>query len=209
MTSNDPPGPADRRLFAAATARNREPILAVLHRVLPPRGLVLEVASGTGEHAAWFAPRLPHLIWQPSDLDATARASITAHAVEAVAANLLPPITLDSAAADWPIEAADAVVCINMIHIAPWRACRGLIAGAGRLLGRGGVLYLYGPFRRDGRHTAPSNEAFDRSLRMQDPEWGVRNLGEVATLAAEHGFALEETVAMPANNLSVVFRKAA
>jgi SAM-dependent methyltransferase len=200
--------PADQRLYAPATARNREPILAVLRRVLPPQGLVLEVASGSGEHAAYFAAALPALRWQPSDPDARAHASIAAHRDAAATPNLLPPLVLDAEASAWPIEDADAVICINMIHIAPWSAAEGLIAGAARILPPGGVLYLYGPFKLEGRHTADSNRDFDGWLRAQDPAWGVRDLADVTDLAARHGFKLIETVPMPANNLSVVFRRA-
>lgn len=192
-----------------ATARNRDPILAVLERVLPPSGTVLEVASGSGEHAAHFAPSLPHLVWQPSDPEPRHRDSITAWATRAAVPNLRPPLDLDTCTGEWPaaVAAVDAVVCINMIHIAPWDACAGLMRGAGNILGPGGVLFLYGPFKEGGRHTAPSNAAFDESLRGQDPGWGVRDLGAVAAEAAVHGMALVETVEMPANNLSVVFAK--
>ena len=195
----------DRRLHAPATVRNRDAILAVLRAHLPARGLVLELASGSGEHAAHFAAALPDLVFQPSDPDDAARASIDAWAAAAGSANLRPALALDATAARWPIAAADAVLCINMIHIAPWRAAEGLIAGAARVLSRGGVLYLYGPFKRDGAHTAPSNQAFDASLRGQNPEWGVRDLEAVAALAARAGFAPPQIVPMPANNLSVIF----
>jgi len=195
----------DPRLHAPAVARNREPILAVLRRVLPPAGLVLEVASGSGEHAAFFAAALPLLTWQPSDPDPRARASIAAF--RDAGAGLLPPLDLDVTATAWPAARVAAVVCINMIHIAPWSACEGLVAGAARALSPGGVLYLYGPYR-EGRHTAPSNEAFDADLRARDPRWGVRDLGEVTVLARRHGFVHQETVTMPANNRSVVFRRA-
>jgi len=198
----------DPRLYAPAVARNRAPILAVLRRVLPAQGLVLEIASGSGEHAAFFAAGLPHLAWQPSDPDPRARASIAGFCDEAHLPNLLPPLTLDAAAVDWPVERADAICCINMIHIAPWSACEGLVAGAARLLPADGVLFLYGPYREAGRHTAPSNAAFDADLRAQDPRWGVRDLEAVAALAARHGLAHVETVTMPANNRSVVFRRA-
>jgi SAM-dependent methyltransferase len=195
----------DNALTAPAVARNRDPILAVLREVLPAAGTVLEVASGTGEHAAHFAAALPHLVWQPSDPDEHARRSIAAHAARVELPNLLPPLELDAAAAVWPVTRADAVVSINMIHIAPWRAAEGLIAGAARLLPPGGPLYLYGPYRQHGRHTAPSNAAFDDSLRARDPDWGVRDLEEVVELAGRHGLSLQRTVAMPANNLSVIF----
>jgi SAM-dependent methyltransferase len=198
---------SDRRIFRPHVARNREPILDVLKRVLPPRGLVLEVASGSGEHAAYFAKALPDLSWQPTDPDAEALASIVAHRASAGAPNLLSPLQLDVTAPQWPVTRADAILCNNMIHIAPWTACEGLIAGAARLLPAGGVLYLYGPYKIDGRHTAPSNQAFDDDLRARNPLWGIRDLADVAALAARHGFALAETVPMPANNLSVVFRR--
>ena len=193
---------------APAAARNREPILAVLREVLPATGVVLEIASGSGEHAMWFAQALPGIEWQPSDGDDGARASIAAWRAQAGLANLRAPVALDAAAPEtWPVARADAVVCINMIHIAPWAAAEGLFAGAARVLPAGGVLFLYGPYREGGRHTAPSNEAFDADLRRRNPEWGVRDLDAVTALAARHGFALARRVAMPANNLSVVFVK--
>lgn len=192
---------------APAVARNRDPILAVLRRFLPSRGTVLEIASGTGEHAVYFARHLPHLIWQPTDPDADALASILAHRSAANLPNLHAPARLDVTASDWPISQADAVVAINMIHISPWTAAQGLMAGAARLLPAGGLLYLYGPFKENGIHTAPSNAAFDASLRARDPQWGVRDIDDVVTLAAEHGFDFIERVAMPANNLSLVFRR--
>lgn len=206
MASDPPPENADPRLYYPHVARNRDPILAVLPRVLPKAGLVLEVASGSGEQAVYFAQNLPSLSWQPSDLDPRALASITAHRTVAALPNLLPPLRLDTAAPAWPVDRAEALVAINMIHIAPWPASEGLFAGARRLLGSGGVIYLYGPYRVDGRHTAPSNAAFDDDLHARDPQWGIRDLAEVTALAARHGFALVETVTMPANNLSVVFR---
>ena len=186
-----------------ATARNRDPILAVLGRVLPASGTGLEVASGSGEHAAYFAPRLPHLVWQPSDPEPQHRDSIAAWAARAAVPNPRPPLDLDTCTGAWPAAAA-AVVCINMIHIAPWAAAEGLMAGAGALLPAGAPLYIYGPFRRDGRHTAPSNAAFDRSLRAENPDWGVRDLEAVTELGEHHGFTLAEVVEMPANNLSVI-----
>jgi SAM-dependent methyltransferase len=197
---------SDPRLYYPPVARNREPILDVLRRVLPPHGLVLEVASGSGEHAAYMAKRLPSLFWQPTDPDPAALASIAAHRTAADVPNLLAPLRLDAISEQWPVEQADALVCINMIHITPWAASEGLMAGAGRVLRAGGVVYLYGPYRIDGRHTAPSNQEFDAWLRTQNAEWGVRDLADVTNLAARHGFALTETVAMPANNLSVIFR---
>lgn len=196
-------------LTSPSVARNRTPILEVLRRVLPARGTVLEIASGTGEHAVYIAAALPHLTWQPSDRDPDALASIATHRTAAQLPNLLPPLTLDATAPSWPVTQADAMVSINMIHIAPWSAAEGLMAGAERLLGSGAPLYLYGPFREDGRHTAPSNSAFDESLRASNRDWGVRDLGEVVGLASRHGLALVERIAMPANNLSVVFRRRA
>jgi SAM-dependent methyltransferase len=198
---------SDPRLYHAHVARNREPILEVLRRVLPPQGLVVEVASGSGEHAATFAKALPGVFWQPTDVDSRALASIAAYRTAAGAANLLAPLRLDVTAEEWPVERADALVCINMIHITPWAASEGLITGARRLLRAGGVLYLYGPYRIGGRHTAPSNQEFDAFLRGQNAEWGVRDLTDVTALAAHHGFAPGETVPMPANNLSVIFRR--
>ncbi|MCP5368660.1 MAG: DUF938 domain-containing protein [Hyphomicrobiales bacterium] len=195
------------KLHAEATRRNRDPILAVLRRVLPARGLVLEIAAGTGQHAAYFAPLFPDLAWQPTDADAAALPSIAAWAAEAAAPNLRPPRVLDVCAADWGVDRADAVYCCNMIHISPWRCTRGLMAGAGRVLAPGGVLVTYGPYKLDGRHTAPSNAAFDRALRAQDPDWGVRDLEHVAAEAAAHGLVHEQTVAMPNNNQTLIFRK--
>ncbi len=194
-------------LSAPAVARNRDPILAVLRRVLPARGNVLEIAGGTGEHAVHFAGALGGLIWQPTDRDPEARRSIAAWRDKARLPNLLEPLELDVTSAVWPVERADAVVCINMIHIAPWRCAEALMIGAARLLAPGGVLFLYGPYKEGGRHTAPSNAAFDASLRSRDPEWGVRDLDEVRAAAATHGLDFAERVAMPANNLSVVFRR--
>lgn len=193
---------------APAAARNRQPILEVLRPRLPARGLVLEVASGTGEHAVHFAAALPGLDFQPSDPDAAARASIDAWRADSGLPNLRPALALDAAAPAWPIEAADAILCCNMIHISPWASAVGLVGGAGRILPPGGLLYLYGPYRREGRHTAPSNEAFDADLKRRNPAWGVRDLEAVAALAAAAGLAGPEVVQMPANNLSVVFRKA-
>jgi len=200
-------GSFDDARHAPAAARNREPILAVLRDVLPAQGTVLEIASGTGQHAVHFAAALPRLSWQPTDPDTEARRSIAAHAARAGLPNLLSPLTLDASSALWPLTAADAIVSINMIHIAPWRAAEGLMAGAGRLLPPGAPLYLYGPFREQGRHTAPSNEAFDASLKARDLEWGVRDLDDVVALAQAHGLTFDRQVAMPANNLSIIFRR--
>jgi SAM-dependent methyltransferase len=198
---------SDPRQYRPHVARNREPILDVLKRVLPQRGLVLEIASGSGEHAAYFAQALPSLTWQPSDPDASALSSIAAHRDDVGLANLLAPLHLDVTAAAWPVGHADAILCCNMIHISPWAACEGLMAGAERTLSPGGILYLYGPYQIGGRHTAPSNREFDGYLRGQNPAWGIRDLDEVTALAKRHNFAPAETVAMPANNQSVIFRR--
>jgi SAM-dependent methyltransferase len=194
---------SDRR-HAPATQRNREPILAVLRRVLPATGLVVEIASGTGEHAAFFAAAFPGVAWQPTDVDPDALPSIASWC--GGVANARAPIVLD-VTRPWPLDRADAVVCINMLHISPWEAGEAMLRGAGRVLPPGGVLYLYGPYRRDGAHTAPSNAAFDATLRAQDPRWGVRDLETVVATAADAGLEHAETVEMPANNLSVVFRR--
>jgi SAM-dependent methyltransferase len=201
------PDTSDPRQYRAHVVRNREPILDVLRRVLPPHGLILEIASGSGEHAAYFAKALPALVWQPSDPDAQALASIASHRAAAGAANLLAPLRLDVTSDSWPIERAHAIVCCNMIHITPWSVSEGLMAGARRTLPPGGVLYLYGPYKVGGRHTAPSNEEFDLSLRAQNPEWGIKDLADVTALAGHHGLVLAETIPMPANNQSVIFRR--
>jgi len=172
---------------APAAERNRDAILEVLRRVLPEHGTVLEVASGTGQHAVHFASHLPHLVWQPSDLD---------------------PAALASGAA-WPVVAADAVVCINLVHIAPWEAALGLLRGCGALLGPGAPLVLYGPFRFGGAFLAESNRSFDRALRSQDPRWGVRDARDLEEAAARHGLGLAEESALPANNHCLVFRRGA
>jgi len=181
----------------------------VLKRVLPESGLVLEIASGTGQHVVHFAEAMPHLTWQPSDPDPDLRASIRAWIAQTGLSNVLALLELDVCHQPWPIGAADAVLCINMIHIAPWAATTALMAGTARFLPTTGVLVLYGPYRREGQHTAPSNEAFDRSLRPSNPDWGVRDLEAVAKAAASHGLTLHDVTTMPANNLCVVFRLAA
>jgi SAM-dependent methyltransferase len=200
---------SDPRQYRPHVARNRDAILDVLRRVLPPKGLVLEVASGSGEHAAYFAAALPALDWQPTDPDQEALASIAAHRANAGLPNLLVSLHLDVTAQEWPVGRAGAVICCNMIHIAPWAACEGLIAGAARVLTAGGLLYLYGPYKISGQHTAPTNQAFDEQLRAQNADWGIRDLEDVTALAIQHGFALAETVPMPANNFSVIFRRGA
>lgn len=194
----------ETRKHAPATLRNRDAIAAVLTGVLPATGLVLEIASGSGEHAAHFATAMPALAWQPSDPDPTALASIASWC--AGLDNVRPPIAIDAAAPDWPIERADAILCINMVHISPWEATTGLMAGAGKLLSTGAPLILYGPYRRAGMETAPSNEAFDASLRTRDPRWGLRDVEAVSEAAAAQGFALERVEEMPANNLILVYR---
>jgi SAM-dependent methyltransferase len=204
MTADAP----DLRRFAPSTARNREAILAVLKPQLPLSGLVLEVASGAGEHTAFFATACsPNLQFQPTDPDAASHASIDAWASALGLSNVRSALLLDASAQTWPIESADAVICINMIHISPWSATVGLIQGAGRVLPPGGLLYLYGPYRRQGQHTAMSNAAFDADLRSRNAEWGVRDLDAVAEVAAAHGFGAPLVEPMPANNLSVMFRR--
>jgi len=199
------------RQISPSVARNLAPIIEVLGPKLPREGLVLEIASGTGQHVVAFAQALPHLTFQPSDPNASARASIEAWRAEAGAENLLPPMNIDVMGEGWwtavdkPVA---ALIAINLIHISPWAATEGLFAGAGRLLAEGGLVYLYGAYKRDGRHTAPSNEAFDASLRRTDPAWGVRDMADVAAAAAKNGFHLEEIAPMPANNFSLFFRKA-
>ena len=190
-----------------AALRNREPIAAVLRETLPERGTVLEIASGTGEHGVHFAASFPALEWQPSDADPDARAIVAARVADAGLANLLPPIALDAASAVWPADRADAILCVNMVHISPWAATVGLMRGAGRLLPTGAPLILYGPYRQANVPTAPGNEVFDASLRARDPEWGLRRLEDVVAEAEANGLHLERTVAMPANNLTVVFRR--
>lgn len=195
------------RRFAPATVRNREPIAQVLAEVLPERGVVLEVASGTGEHAVHFARAFPRLIWQPSDPDEESLASIRAWRDEAGLTNLLEPLSLNAASEQWPIAATDAVLCINMVHISPWAATQGLMRSAGRLLCTGAPLILYGPYRRGDAPTAPSNEGFDASLKARNPEWGLRDLETVAAEAVAKGLVLERVEPMPANNLTLIFRK--
>lgn len=192
---------------APATLRNRDAIADVLEKVLPSSGTILEVASGTGEHIVHFAQRFPHLVWQPTDYSDLSLPSIAAWVADAGMTNVLPAVQLDASASIWPVKSADAILCINMIHISPWAATEGLLAGADRLLAAGAPLYLYGPFLRDGVETAPSNLAFDRSLKDRDVRWGLRNLADVSELAAQHGLTLDRVIEMPANNLSVIFRK--
>lgn len=211
--------PQDARQYAPATQRNSKPIIEVLLQVLPKSGTILEIASGTGEHAVFFAPKLSPRSWLPTDANPQLRASITAWAEHFGCYNLYPPLELDVREPVWAVEnpAFDclnrepivAIVNINMIHISPWSACLGLMAGAGRILPAAGILYLYGPFKQGGEHTAASNAAFDKSLRAQNPEWGVRNLDDVVAVASAQNLTLKQIYQMPANNLSVVFERSA
>lgn len=191
------------RKHAPATLRNREAIAAELAALLPQHGTVLEVASGSGEHAAFFAERFPALTFVPSDPDAAARESIASWC--AGLANVAPPLAIDAAAGDWPIAAADAVLCINMVHISPWAATLGLLDGTARLLPTGGPLILYGPYRRADAPTAPSNEAFDQSLKARDPRWGLRDVAEVTAAAEARGLRFARLVEMPANNIMLLY----
>ncbi len=207
----------DARQYAPAAERNRQPILAVLQRVLPQTGTILEIASGTGQHAAYFAPQLQPRHWFPSDCNPRAFESINAWRIDSGCQTLYSPIFLDVTVTPWLLEEGEhselnshpisGIVNINMIHIAPWSACLGLMAGAGRILPRTGILYLYGPFKREGEHTAPSNAAFDQSLRTSNPQWGVRDLEAVIEVAQAEGLQVKEVIEMPANNLSVIFEQ--
>jgi Protein of unknown function (DUF938) len=198
----------DAKRIAPAAARNRDAILAVLQRALPTKGNVLEIASGSGEHVVHFARALPQLYWQPSDCEPAALASIAAWAAEAGLPNIAMPIALDVLKGDWPVARADAILCINMIHIAPWAATLGVMSAAGTLLERGAPLYLYGPFREAEVPLAPSNADFDASLKSRNPDWGLRWVHEIAAIAKANGLSLDERIAMPANNLSLIFHKA-
>ena len=197
----------DKKRHAPAALRNREAIADVLALELPEAGLVLEVASGTGEHALYFAARFPSLTWQPSDPDPAALASIQAWRAEHERPNLLPAIELNGEDSDWALDHADAIFCANMIHIAPWQACEGLFAGAARLLENGAPLILYGPYLEDDVETAPSNLAFDESLKARNAQWGLRELSKVDAVAARNGFTRHARHTMPANNLTVVYRR--
>ena len=192
---------------APAAGRNREPIAAVLTEELPSSGLVVEVASGTGEHAVHFARTFPRLQWQPSDPDPAALESVAAWREAVRLPNLLPPIRLDASDPAWPVASADAVLCINMIHISPVAATVGLVTGAARLLAPGSPLVVYGPFFEQGVETAPSNLAFDASLQARDPEWGLRSVEWLDRVANEQGFRRSRRVAMPANNVTLVYRR--
>ncbi|NET70184.1 MAG: DUF938 domain-containing protein [Sphaerospermopsis sp. SIO1G2] len=204
---------SDDKQFAPATQRNREYILDILLQVLPLTGTVLEIASGTGEHAVFFAPHLKSRKWLPSDPNPISRDSITAWSQELKGDYLYAPLDINAQLPVWPVETEKitdspitAIVNINMIHISPWSACLGLMAGAGRILPPHGILYLYGPYKQNGQHTAPSNAAFDESLQLQNPEWGVRDLEDVVKVAQSEGLILQQVYQMPANNLSVVFK---
>jgi Protein of unknown function (DUF938) len=199
---------SDQRRYAPATERNREPILQVLKTIVPATGTVLEIASGSGQHSTFFAPHFPLVQWQPSDPDPECLASIASWQAAQPTPNLLPPLTLDAQYPDtWPITACDVMVCINMIHIAPWSATQGLLAGAQRILGPGGLLYLYGPFIQPEQPMAPSNQDFDAALRDQNPAWGIRDLTTVTDLARAHNLHRTTILTMPANNLSIIFCK--
>jgi hypothetical protein len=197
----------DNRRSAPATLRNREPILDVLRPLLPRAGLALEIASGTGQHGVHFARGLPQLTWQPSDPSREARQSIAGWVAAEGLANIRPPLDLDAAAEKWPIEHAVAVICINMTHISPWSSTVGLMRGAGRILASRAPLYLYGPYRRPRQQLEPSNAAFDLDLRTRNPQWGLRDLDDLTKCAHDYGLGLEQVIEMPANNISVVFRR--
>jgi hypothetical protein len=198
---------ADGKWFLPPSERNKGPILDVLSRVLPRRGVVLEIASGTGQHVVHFAKALPGLTWQPSDPDPELRESIALRVGEERLTNVSPPIDLDVTRVPWPLQTADAVVCINMIHCAPWSATLALLEGAKALLPTQHVLFLYGPYRRFGQHTSKNDEQFDSDLRAHNPEWGLRDLEAVSDVAGRAGFVLAEIAEMPANNFSLVFKR--
>jgi hypothetical protein len=207
MRCEDLGGLTDGRLLSPSAERNKGPIAEVLARVLPESGTVLEIASGTGQHTVHFARAMPNLTWQPSEPDAECLRSIAGWLATESPPNVNAPVHLDVGSHVWPVSSAAAIVCINMIHIAPWSATEALFRGSEQILSSGGILFLYGPYRRQGQHTSPSNEVFDRQLRARNPEWGVRNLEDAALLANAQSFELQDAYDMPANNLSVVFRK--
>ena len=219
--SETPPNPValenrgregDGRHFSPSAARTSGPLREVLEKVLAKSGIALEIGSGTGEHVVCFAKALPGLLWQPSDPDPASRASIEAWIAAEGLANIRVPVAIDTRLAIWGVEddaPFAAMISLNMIHIAPWQAALGLLAGAGRLLRQDGILYLYGPFMRSGAHTAPSNAAFDADLKRRDKRWGVRDIDDLVREAANHGLTLREVIEMPANNLSLVFVKTA
>jgi hypothetical protein len=193
--------------YAPATERNSEPILTILQKILPQSGLLLEIAAGSGQHAAYFAPYFPRLTWQPSEPDPDCRASIAAWIGHVNAENINMPIDLDVTSFPWPISKADAIFSSNMIHITNWECCLGLMAGAGQILNPLGVLVLYGPFLLDGKETALSNVQFDNSLKKRNPNWGIRNLDKISRAAKACGLVCSDIIEMPANNLIVVLKK--
>jgi hypothetical protein len=197
----------DHRRYAPATVRNRDFILDVLRDVLPMTGVILEIASGSGEHVVHFARNFQSLAFQPSNPDPDALRSISAWEEAADVANVRAPIVLDASQSPWPIASADGIICINMVHISPWEATLGLVRGAAAILPPTAPLYLYGPYKREGFATAPSNQAFDRSLSDRNPTWGLRDLEAVTAAAQSVGFSIPTIIEMPANNLSVVFRR--
>jgi uncharacterized protein DUF938 len=198
---------ADGKWFIPSAERNKGPILDVLGRVLPERGVVLEVASGTGQHVVHFAKALPDLAWQPSDPDPELRESIALRVGEEQLENVKPPIDLDVTRFPWPLQTVAAIVCINLTHVAQWSATLALLEGAKASLPAQHVLFLYGPYRRFGRHTSKSNEQFDSDLRAHNPAWGLRDLEAVSEAAASSGLMLAEIVEMPANNFSLIFKR--
>ncbi len=195
----------DARQYAPATLRNRDFILGILRDVLPTKGLVLEIASGSGEHVVHFARNFPNLVFQPSDCEPDALQSVAAWVKATWVTNVRTPVVLDASQSSWPVASADGIICINMIHISPWEVTLGLVRGAAAILPSTAPLYLYGPFRREGFAMTPSNQAFDRSLRDRNPTWGLRDLEAVAAVAQSVGFSVPTITEMPANNLSVVF----
>ena len=201
--------PSTSKQYAPATERNRQPILEVLQKVIPKEGNILEIASGTGEHACFFAPYFSPRQWIPSDPDRLLRLSIEAWRQDCKSDNLQIPLDINVTLPDWDEKidhsAIAVIIAINLIHISPWSACQGLMKGVGKILHSGGILYLYGPYKQKGKHTAPSNEAFDQSLQFRNPEWGVRNLEDVVELAEKYQLNLHKIIPMPANNLSLIF----
>jgi len=195
------------RRSAPAALRNREPIAEVLREWLPDSGLVLEIASGTGEHVVHFAECFPNLEWQPSDIHADALTSIEAWRRESRLANVRKALALDASAPDWPLDRADAILSINMVHISPWSSALGLLAGAERLLDPEAPLILYGPWLKDDIETVPSNLDFDADLKRRDPAWALRRVEDFARAANPHGFTLEDIRRMPANNLMMLWSK--
>lgn len=200
---------ADRRIVAPSAERNKGPILDVLKRVLPMRAFVVEIGSGTGQHAIHFAKAMPMITWQPTDFDAEYRESVKQWTAVEKVDNILPPLALDVRQRPWPVAPADAVVSINMVHVAPWSATTALFEGAADIVRPGGIVFLYGPYTRGGVHTAPSNAQFDASLRAHDPKWGIRDVDDVTNVAERTGFERREIVQMPANNLSLIFDRRA